>query len=317
MNHRTRRVLSFASGSETAHNGSNGHLPMLSRPLTARNNIVAALGEFVGTFLFLFFSFAGTQVANTPPPTAPSGSDTPLPNTSNLMFIALAFGLSLMANVWAFYRVTGGLFNPVVALALLLVGGLSAIRFLFVVIAQFLGGIAAAAVVSALFPGPMAVATTLGGGASISQGLFIEMFLTAQLVFVIIMLAAEKHKSTFLAPIGIGITFFLAELVGVYFTGGSLNPARSLGPAVVNHSFPGYFWIYWLGPVLGSLLACGFYVILKYLRWRECNPGQDWDEIEKLECERQLTEKRSSSVTERPNTSATNEIPATEARMQG
>ncbi|KAL2138322.1 hypothetical protein VTI28DRAFT_6982 [Corynascus sepedonium] len=255
MSHRTRRVLSFASGSETAHNGSNGNLPMLSRPLTARNNIVAALGEFVGTFLFLFFSFAGTQVANTPPPTAPSGSDTPLPNTSNLMFIALAFGLSLMANVWAFYRVTGGLFNPVVALALLLVGGLSAIRFLFVVIAQFLGGIAAAAVVSALFPGPMAVATTLGGGASISQGLFIEMFLTAQLVFVIIMLAAEKHKSTFLAPIGIGITFFLAELVGVYFT----------------------------GPVLGSLLACGFYVILKYLRWRECNPGQDWDEIEKLE----------------------------------
>jgi len=97
----------------------------------------------------------------------------------------------------------------------LLVGGLSAIRFLFVVIAQFLGGIAAAAVVSALFPGPMAVATTLGGGASISQGLFIEMFLTAQLVFVIIMLAAEKHKSTFLAPIGIGITFFLAELVGM------------------------------------------------------------------------------------------------------
>ena len=97
----------------------------------------------------------------------------------------------------------------------MLVGGLSAIRFLFVVIAQFLGGIAAAAVVSALFPGPMAVATTLGGGASISQGLFIEMFLTAQLVFVIIMLAAEKHKSTFLAPIGIGITFFLAELVGM------------------------------------------------------------------------------------------------------
>jgi aquaporin related protein len=83
---------------------------MLSRPVTGRSNIVAGLGEFVGTFLFLFFAFAGTQVANTPPP---NGSDA-LPNTSNLMFIALAFGLSLMANVWAFYRVTGGLFNPVV-----------------------------------------------------------------------------------------------------------------------------------------------------------------------------------------------------------
>lgn len=275
---------------------------MLTKPLTKRNNIVAALGEFVGTFLFLFFAFAGTQVANTPAPTPVTGSDTTLiPNTSNLMFIALAFGLSLMANVWAFYRVTGGLFNPAVALALFLVGGLSLVRLVVVVIAQFLGGIAAAAVVSALLPGPMTVATTLGGGANIAQGLFIEMFLTAQLVFVIIMLAAEKHKSTFLAPIGIGITFFLAELVGIYFTGGSLNPARSLGPAVVNRSFPGYFWIYWLGPLLGSLLACGFYVLLKYLRWKECNPGQDWDDAEKRESERNLTGKGSSDHSESPN----------------
>lgn len=102
-----------------------------------------------------------------------------------------------------------------VALALFLVGGLSGVRLLVVVIAQFVAGIAAAGVVSALFPGPMVVATTLGGGASISQGLFIEMFLTAQLVFVIIMLAAEKHKSTYLAPVGIGITFFLAQLSGM------------------------------------------------------------------------------------------------------
>ncbi|KAL2166112.1 hypothetical protein VTG60DRAFT_3273 [Thermothelomyces hinnuleus] len=259
----------FSFASDTANqNEPSGRLPMLTRPLTARNSIVAALGEFVGTFLFLFFSFAGTQIANTPPPTPSAGSDTPLPNTSNLMFIALAFGLSLMANVWAFYRVTGGLFNPVVALALFLVGGLSGIRLLVVVIAQFIGGIAAAAVVSALFPGPMMVATTLGGGTSISQGLFIEMFLTAQLVFVIIMLAAEKHKSTFLAPIGIGITFFLAELIGVYFTGGSLNPARSLGPAVVNHSFPG-------------------------------------NEMEKQESERQLKSKVPPNTTERPSTSQT------------
>lgn len=83
------------------------------------------------------------------------------------------------------------------------------------IVAQFLGGIAAAGVVSALFPGPMKVATTLGGGTSISQGLFIEMFLTAELVFVIIMLAAEKHKATYLAPLGIGVAFFLAELVGM------------------------------------------------------------------------------------------------------
>ena len=96
-----------------------------------------------------------------------------------------------------------------------LVGGLPPVRTIVVIIAQFLGGLAAAGVVSALFPGPMTVATTLGGGANTAQGLFIEMFLTAELVFVIIMLAAEKHKATYLAPIGIGVAFFLAELVGM------------------------------------------------------------------------------------------------------
>ncbi len=83
-----------------------------------------------------------------------------------------------------------------------------------VLISQIVGGIAAAGIVSALFPGPLAVRTTLGAGASVSQGLFIEMFLTAQLVFTIIMLAAEKHKGTFIAPIGIGLSLFIAELSG-------------------------------------------------------------------------------------------------------
>jgi len=65
----------------------------------------------------------------------------------------------------------------------------------------------------------------------------------------------------------------------VYFTGGSLNFARSFGPAVVSHTFPSYFWIYAVGPLLGAVVASGFYSLLKHLRWKECNPGQDreWD----------------------------------------
>jgi aquaporin rerated protein, other eukaryote len=102
-----------------------------------------------------------------------------------------------------------------VTLALFLVGGLPGIRSLLIVISQIIAGICAAAVVSALFPGPLNVATTLGGGANTAQGLFIEMFLTAQLVFVVIMLAVVKHKSTYLAPVGIGLTFFLTELCGM------------------------------------------------------------------------------------------------------
>lgn len=235
--------LSFASGtspgvsaaSETGlvtGDSNSNKLPMLTRPVTMRNNVTAFLGEFVGTFLFLFFAFAGTQVANTPAPsgTLPDGTPAP-PNLVAVIFISLAFGISLTANVWAFYRITGGLFNPCVCppfpshlddtdplpqvtLALALVGGLPAIRSAVVVVSQLLAGIAAAGIVSALFPGPLTVNTTLGGGASTAQGLFIEMFLTAELVFVIIMLAAEKHKGTYLAPVGIGTAFFLAELTG-------------------------------------------------------------------------------------------------------
>ena len=70
------------------------------------------------------------------------------------------------------------------------------------------------------------------------------MFLTAQLVLAVFMLAVEKHKSTSLAPVGIGLSLFVAHLVGVYYTGAGLNPARSLGPDVILGKFPGYHWIY-------------------------------------------------------------------------
>jgi aquaporin rerated protein, other eukaryote len=59
-----------------------------------------------------------------------------------------------------------------------------------------------------------------------------------------------------------------------------LNFARSLGPAVINRHFPGYFWIYFVGPILGSLLATGFYVLISILEYENWNPGQDSDALE-------------------------------------
>ncbi|KAL3295259.1 MIP family channel protein [Colletotrichum asianum] len=247
-------------------------LPMLSIADTTRNKIVSGLGEFCGTFLFLFFSFAGTQVANVV--AAASASQDTL---TVILFVALSFGVSLTANVWAFYRVSGGLFNPVVTLALVVCGGLPVLRGLLILPVQIIAGICAAGIASAMFPGPLVVDTLLGNGTNTAQGFFIELILTAQLVFVILMLAVEKHRSTFLAPVGIGVSFFLSELVGVYFTGASLNPARSFGPAVVNRQFPGYFWIYVFGPTFGSLLACLLYAVLRWLRYYEVNPDQDAD----------------------------------------
>ena len=62
---------------------------------------------------------------------------------------------------------------------------------------------------------------------------------------------------------------------GIYFTGGSLNPARSFGPDVAAASFVGYHYIYWFGPLMGSLLASSYYRIVKSFNYEEVNPGQD------------------------------------------
>lgn len=96
-----------------------------------------------------------------------------------------------------------------------LVGAVPLVRACLLTVAQILGGMAAAGLVSALFPGALNVQTSLGNGTSVVQGLFIEMFLTAELVFTIFMLAAEKHKGTFIAPVGIGLSLFVAEMSGM------------------------------------------------------------------------------------------------------
>lgn len=89
------------------------------------------------------------------------------------------------------------------------------------------------------------------------------------------MLAAEKSKDTFIAPIGIGLALFVIEIAGVYYTGASVNPARSFGPCVAGRSFQSYHWIYWLGPVLGAIVAGGYYHFVKFFNYEDANPGQD------------------------------------------
>ena len=210
---------------------------------------------------------AGTSVAKV------TASDA---NPSQLTYIALAFGFSLTVNVWIFFRISGGLFNPAVTLGLYLTDTFSATRALIIFFAQLVAGIVAAATNYGLFPTPLDVSTTLTSGTTRTQGVFIEAILSFELVFTVFMLAFEKHKATFLAPVGIGLALFVAELAGIYYTGGSLNPARSFGPAVVNGVWEDH-WVYWVGPLLGSLGAVGFFKLVRVLHYQDANPGQDRD----------------------------------------
>ncbi|KAL9629205.1 MAG: hypothetical protein Q9164_006980 [Protoblastenia rupestris] len=247
-------------------------------PPTTRGHTVAVIGELVGTISFLFFAFAGTQVANISSNTNVGEMVVTVvqqKNPAQLLYISLSFGFSLAANAWVFFRISGGLFNPAVTVGMVLIGAISWVRGILLFITQILGGMTAAALVKVLFNGDLNVSTTLGGGTSIAQGVIIEMLLTAQLVFTIFMLAAEKHQGNFIAPVGIGISLFVAELVGVFWTGGSLNPARSFGPEVAVRTFTTTQWIYWIGPLAGSIFAVLLYKLIKSLEYETANPDPE------------------------------------------
>lgn len=250
-----------------------------------KNHFVAALGEFVGTTMFLFFAFAGTEVANIQSQSnqaTTTGEATGF-DVATLLYISVCFGFSLMVNVWIFFRISGGLFNPAVTMGMLMVQAISVTRAVCLFVAQMLGSMLASVIVRFLFPESFNVRTTLGGGTSLIQGVFIEAILTAELVFTIFMLAKEKHRATFIAPVGIGLALFIAELAGVQFTGGSLNPARSFGPCAITATFESEHWIYCkstsaglsvdanhipgVGPFVGSVFAVIFYRFIKTLEY--------------------------------------------------
>ncbi|GAA5899884.1 hypothetical protein JCM8208_005532 [Rhodotorula glutinis] len=243
-----------------------------------KSHAIAFLGEFVGTTLFCFFAFAGTTVASLPATsvtdsgaTATQGAVQPSPNTSSLLYVALSFGFSLAVNIQIFAGVSGGVFNPAISLGLALIGAHTPVRAIILTIAQVLGSIAGAGITSGLLPGPLNVRTTLVAGTSVVRGLFIEMFLTCLLMLTVLVLTVEKSsigaEAGSTAPVCIGLALFLGELVGVFYTGGSLNPARSIGPDIVIGTFDFYHWIYWLGPAMGACLAVAFWKFIRYVHF--------------------------------------------------
>ncbi|KAI7467430.1 hypothetical protein D0860_02741 [Hortaea werneckii] len=262
-----------------------------------RNHFVAVLGEFVGTTMFLFFAFAGTVVANVgAKESANSTTTTEKVGFSPIvtLYVSVAFGFSLMVNVWIFFRVSGGLFNPAVTLGMVMTNTIDYIRGFLLVGAQLVGAIFASFLTQVLFPADYNVRTTLSTDTSIARGVFIEAMLTAELVFTVFMLAKEKHKATYMAPVGIGLALFVAELVGVFFTGGSLNPARSFGPCVTTGMFDQEHWIYWVGPALGAIAAVAFYRFIKVLEYEMANPGQDDNDVDAEQAS--LKNKRAAST---------------------
>ncbi|KAE8232228.1 hypothetical protein CF326_g2741 [Tilletia indica] len=260
--------------------GDPDYVLKLRRRVAIRDEVVAAIAELVGTFMFLLPSlciatFAGRQ---------PKNVDGTL-SVSTLSYLALGFGFALAVNAWVFFRVSGGLFNPAVTVGLFLVRSITWYRALILTAIQFIAAIAAAGTAKAINPDGMNARTRLSTGTSVKAGFFMELFCTAMLMFAIQMLANEKHKSTPFAPIGIGLALMLAELWAIPYTGGSLNPARTLGPDVVTGTMESYEWIvYFMAPYAGVMLSSGLYKILKLMRYEAADQAKENDEEVMLLC---------------------------------
>ena len=210
-----------------------------------RDSLRHFVAELVGTFALVFIGGGAIMAAEL------------THNPAGITQVALAHGLILALMVTATMRVSGHL-NPAVTLAFLVTRRIEAIMAMVYLIAQILGAVVAAYSLKWLFPAAVAASTRLGGQSvnidvTMGQAVMLEAIATFFLVFVIFGTAVDPRAPK-VGGFAIGLTIAADILAIGPLTGGSMNPARSFGPAVASGIFEGQA-VYWIGPILGALAA--------------------------------------------------------------
>ncbi|KAL2332349.1 hypothetical protein Fmac_019930 [Flemingia macrophylla] len=208
----------------------------------------AYIAEFISTLLFVFAG-VGSAIAY-----AKLTSDAAL-DPAGLIAVAICHGFALFVAVSVGANISGGHVNPAVTFGLALGGQITILTGIFYVIAQLLGSIVACLLLKFItgFTTPIhSVAAGVGAG----EGVVTEIIITFGLVYTVYATAADPKKGSLgtIAPIAIGFIVGANILAAGPFSGGSMNPARSFGPAVVSGDFHDN-WIYWVGPLIGGGLA--------------------------------------------------------------
>jgi MIP family channel proteins len=211
------------------------------------------VAEFVGTFALVFVGGASIAAGG------------------GLVGVALAHGIILAVMVSALMRISGH-FNPAVTVGFLAARRIEPMMAGVYIAAQILGAIAAAYALKTLLPAQLAASTRLGGQSialeiSAGQAIGLEAIATFFLAFVIFGTAVDP-KAPRVAGFAIGLTIAADILAIGPFTGGSMNPARSFGPAVASGIFEAQA-VYWIGPMLGAVAAALLYDTLFIRRERE------------------------------------------------
>jgi len=198
--------------------------------------------ELVGTFLFMMVGYASVAaIANASAP------------TPNLLVVPFGFGLGLLAAIFAFGHVSGGHFNPAVTVAMVLDKRTTPMEGVGYIIAQVIGAIGAAAVVLITVSQDAVKSGITAPGAGITDvsALILETVFTA--IFLVVILTASKRAPA-LAALAIPFTLVAIHFGIATLTGSSVNPARSIGSAVVGGDLNA-LWIYIVGPVVGGIVA--------------------------------------------------------------
>ena len=208
------------------------------------------LAEMVGTFVLTFLG-CGAAVA------LGCGSD-----TASIVGTAVAFGLAVVAMAYTIGGISGCHINPAITLGVFLSGRIDAKDCGMYIVFQFIGGLLAAAVLAGIVAtDPSAVITTATGANGCTYGptnaLIVEIVLTALFVLVVLGATAKTNGATNnFAGLAIGLSLILIHLVGIHFTGTSVNPARSFGPALFEGGQAlADVWVFIVGPLIGGALA--------------------------------------------------------------
>lgn len=220
------------------------------------------MAEFVGTFVLIFAGCGSAVLAGSQIGTAG---------------IALTFGLTLLALVYAIGYISGCHINPAVTIGALICRKISGLRAIGYIVAQILGGIAAAAVLLAVANGAPGgydaaakgfAANGYGdhspGQYTLASAFLIEVVLTFFLVLTVLGATDVKAPVGF-AGIAIGLVLAVGNLVAIPVTNASINPARSIGPAVFVGGWAlSQLWLFIVAPLVGGAIAAGVYLVLTH-----------------------------------------------------
>lgn len=212
-------------------------------------SLKAYLAEFISTLLFVFAG-AGSAVAYNKV-TADAALD-----PSGLVAVALCNGLAVFVAISVAFNISGGHLNPALTFGLALGGQITVITGIFYCVAQLVGAIVGSYML-VYVTGGLAVPTHgLAAGVGAMEGLVMEIIITFSLVYTVYATVVDPKKGTLgdIAPLTVGLLVVANILAAGPFSGGSMNPARSFGPAVVSGNFADN-WIYWVGPLVGGGLG--------------------------------------------------------------